>query len=143
VSADYGCEASLTSLKYGEAEEEGHEHGDHGHGDHEHGDHEHGDHEHGDHDHGEADHEHGDHDHGEADHDHGDHGHGDHDHGAVHRDADIQYGYVCKKLPESGQADLSPLFKSFPLLKTIHVQIVAPSGQKAQDLTPQDAILKW
>ncbi|MDR2351674.1 MAG: DUF2796 domain-containing protein [Deltaproteobacteria bacterium] len=99
-------------------------------------------HEHGDHDHG--DHDHGDHDHG--DHDHGDHDHGDHDHGedeyGEHSDIEVEFSFNCSSLGTSGQVEVA-LFKVFPNLNELNVQLISPKGQSGVKLTPKDNILKW
>jgi hypothetical protein len=124
VPEAFGCKLAQVSVDYevvSEGAEEGHGHPEPGH---------------------DAD---GDlHEHGEEGHGHGEEaeGHG-HDDGAVHRSADIAYVYSCGTVPESGQLDLAPLFKAFPLLSKLRVQTVAPSGQKAQELGPGSAELKW
>jgi hypothetical protein len=114
IPKDYGCHLIATAVKYEDSEEEGHGHGDEGDA-----------------------HADGGHDHGDEDGDH------DHEEGEAHRDLDAAYAFKCAKVPDKGQIDLAPLFKAFPLLKSLHVQAVTPKGQKAQDLTPKSAIVKW
>ncbi|MDR2199607.1 MAG: DUF2796 domain-containing protein [Deltaproteobacteria bacterium] len=120
--AAYGCSLKKAEVAFGH-----HDDGDH----HDHDDGDHHDHDGDHHDHDDGDH----HDHDDAESEHHD--------GDVHRDADASYVYACSKPPESGEADLSGLFKSFPLLTKLEVQIVTPNGQNARELAPGSTVLKW
>ena len=66
------------------------------------------------------------------------HQHGDaeaaHDHDAEHSDIHAHYQFDCQQPDALKQLDLSELFKAFPGMEKIQVQLIGPAGQKGQEL---------
>ncbi|MDR1314136.1 MAG: DUF2796 domain-containing protein [Deltaproteobacteria bacterium] len=77
------------------------------------------------------------HDHGEAD--------GDHEHaeGEAHSDLEAEFEFACTAISGDGSLDASGLFKAFPNLQDVDVQLVSPKGQKGAELNPAAASLTW
>jgi len=75
---------------------------------------------------------------------------GDHDHdapaaGAEHHHSEIHasYQFTCKAPDELKSLDLSQIFKTFPATHKVVVQMIAPSGQKGLDATPDNSTLAF
>lgn len=139
-------------VEFGEADEhsdhEGHEdHGDHdkheGH-DH-HDDHEkhddHAKHDHHDEHKGHDDHEkHAGHDHHDEHKGHDDHEGHDHSEGAVHSDIQVQYSFTCVNPAKLDSISLG-LFKAFPRLETLQVNLVSESGAQKVELNAKQTVV--
>ncbi|GGH96451.1 zinc-binding protein [Pseudomonas fluvialis] len=66
------------------------------------------------------------------------HQHGDaeaaHDHDAKHSDIHAHYQFDCQQPDALKQLDLSELFKAFPGMEKIQVQLIGPAGQQGLEL---------
>ena len=99
-----------------------------------------------DHDHAKAEHAHEKHDHGhaKAGHDHDktalDHDEADHDHG--HADFVARHRFRCEDPGQLVSVDLR-LFEHFKSLEDVDATVISPTGQKAAELTPDRARLKF
>lgn len=95
--------------------------------------------EHGDHD-DDAEHDHeADHDHDDAEHDHDD-DEADHEHG--HADLDAEFSFRCQNTAQLNSLEVQ-LFKAFPSLQEVEVQLLSPKGQAAAELDPTNLKLTW
>ncbi|MDR1685517.1 MAG: DUF2796 domain-containing protein [Desulfovibrio sp.] len=68
--------------------------------------------------------------------------HDDHEKAEKHADLDAEWTFVCRN-PEKLRRLEVGLFKHFPSLREIDVQMTTPGKQGAAELTPQSAILRW
>jgi hypothetical protein len=59
-----------------------------------------------------------------------------------HADLDAEWTFICRN-PEKLRHIEVGLFKYFPSLQEIEVQMVTPGKQGAAELTPQSAVLRW
>ncbi|MDR2612680.1 MAG: DUF2796 domain-containing protein [Deltaproteobacteria bacterium] len=76
------------------------------------------------------------------------HGHedGDHEHaeGEVHSDLEAEFVFACPSIAsEVATLDASGLFKAFPNLQDLDVQLVSPKGQTGAELSPSSTSLAW
>ncbi len=66
------------------------------------------------------------------------HQHGDaeaaHDHDVEHSDIHAHYQFDCQQPDALKQLDLSELFKAFPGMEKIQVQLIGPAGQQGLEL---------
>ncbi|MDR1038166.1 MAG: DUF2796 domain-containing protein [Deltaproteobacteria bacterium] len=69
-----------------------------------------------------------------------DHGHED---GEVHSDLEAEFEFACTSVSGDGSLDASGLFKAFPGLQDLDVQLVSPKGQKGAELSPSSASVTW
>jgi hypothetical protein len=86
------------------------------------------------------------HGHGEEeDHDHGEEAGHDHAEGeGGHSDLDLEVEFACPKAGTGpASLDLAELFKAFPNLQDLDVQLVSPQGQKGAELSPASTKLTW
>lgn len=67
-----------------------------------------------------------------------DHKH-EHEHEHEHSDIHAQYSFDCKQPEALGQLDLGGLFKRFPGMHKIQLQMIGPAGQKGAQLDPANA----
>ncbi|MGB1110361.1 MAG: DUF2796 domain-containing protein [Gammaproteobacteria bacterium] len=74
------------------------------------------------------------HEHEEAHADHKDE-HKGHEEHAQHADADLRYHFQCEHGEELKALNLAPLFKRFPQMEKLQVQVIGPNGQSAAELT--------
>jgi hypothetical protein len=58
-----------------------------------------------------------------------------------HADLDAEFSFLCRN-PEAIKRIEVNLFKYFPKLQEVEVQMVTPAGQKAAELNPEDNILE-
>ncbi|MDR1368204.1 MAG: DUF2796 domain-containing protein [Candidatus Accumulibacter sp.] len=65
---------------------------------------------------------------------------GDHDHG--HAGLEVEVSFMCRH-PEKLNSMKVDLFRVFPNLHEMEVQMVIPGGQKAAELTPESNTLRW
>jgi len=65
----------------------------------------------------------------------------DHDH--EHSDIDAEYSFTCNNINELKSLDLSTFFAKFPATEKINVQLVAPSGQNAFEITAANPKITW
>ena len=68
--------------------------------------------------------------------------HDGHDHGHGHADLEVEVSFMCRH-PEKLRGVTVDLFRAFPNLHEIEVQMVTPGGQKAAELTPESNTLRW
>jgi hypothetical protein len=68
--------------------------------------------------------------------------HDDHEKAEKHADLDAEWTFVCRN-PEKLRRIEVALFKHFPSLQEIDVQMTTPGRQGAAELTPQSAVLQW
>ena len=76
-------------------------------------------------------------------HEHNEHSHGgghEEEHG--HSDLDVDIAFICRN-PEKLDGINVGMFKAFPNLHEIEVQMVTPKGQSAAELTPDSAVIRW
>ncbi|MDR1311888.1 MAG: DUF2796 domain-containing protein [Burkholderiaceae bacterium] len=59
-----------------------------------------------------------------------------------HADLDAEFAYRCQN-PQALTYIRTGLFKSFPRLKRVDMQIAGPKGQRAARLTPRSNVIKW
>ena len=79
----------------------------------------------------------------EAHHEHDEHdGHDAHDGHDGHGDLDASFTFACAK-PEALKSLDVQLFKAWPSLHEVEVQLVTPSGQKGAELTSKKPTLTW
>lgn len=74
-------------------------------------------------------------------HDHDGHDHDGHD-GAGHGNIDIDVSFVCAVPSRLNSVEVG-LFKHFPALNEIEVQMITPKGQGAAELTKEAGVIKW
>jgi hypothetical protein len=60
----------------------------------------------------------------------------------VHADLDAEWIFICRN-PEKLKSIEVGLFKHFPSLQEIAVQMLTPAGQGAAELTPQSSVIRW
>jgi hypothetical protein len=79
----------------------------------------------------------------EDDHDHATDGKGaaahDHDHSEIH----AHYQFTCATPAALKNLDLANIFKTFPAILKIQVQLIGPSGQQGVEATAKTATLKF
>ena len=165
INSDANCELTDSYVNQSLSEQSDDDHDHSGHDDHDHSSHDdhdhssHDDHDHSghdDHDHsGHDDHDHSshdDHDHsGHDDHDHSGHddhdhsGHDDHDHSShdnKHGEFTAQYSFSCKNIAQLNEIKLN-WFNYFPSTEKISVQAITDKSQQANQLTENNATLKF
>ncbi|MDR0564269.1 MAG: DUF2796 domain-containing protein [Azoarcus sp.] len=59
-----------------------------------------------------------------------------------HSDIDVEITFACRN-PQKLNSLTVDLFRAFPNLQKINVQMVTPKGQGAAELTPQSNTLRW
>jgi hypothetical protein len=62
--------------------------------------------------------------------------------GEKHADLDAEWTFICRNPEKLKSIELS-IFKYFPSLREITVQMVTPEKQGAAGLTPRSAVLRW
>ncbi|MGY4524396.1 DUF2796 domain-containing protein [Pseudomonas sp. UBA4617] len=67
----------------------------------------------------------------------------DHDHEHAHSDIGAHYQLTCASPDKLAQLDLAPLFKAFPAMQKINVQLIGPNGQKGLETTPAKAAVAF
>lgn len=74
-------------------------------------------------------------------HDHADEEHAHKEGEAAHQHSDIhaQYRLDCQQSDALAELDLTELFKRFPGMHKIQLQLIGPSGQKGAQLSPDNA----
>ena len=76
-------------------------------------------------------------------HEHNEHSHdGGHEEEHGHSDLDVDIAFICRN-PEKLDGINVGMFKAFPNLHEIEVQMVTPKGQSAAELTPDSAVIRW
>lgn len=76
-------------------------------------------------------------------HEHNEHSHdGGHEEEHGHSDLDVDIAFICRN-PEKLDSINVGMFKAFPNLHEIEVQMVTPKGQSAAELTPDSAVIRW
>ena len=74
---------------------------------------------------------------------HNEHSHdGGHEEEHGHSDLDVDIAFICRN-PEKLDSINVGMFKAFPNLHEIEVQMVTPKGQSAAELTPDSAVIRW
>lgn len=64
------------------------------------------------------------------------------EHGEAHGDLDMEVSFVCSN-PEKLNSLRVDLFRVFPNLREVEVQMVTPKGQSAAELIPESNMLRW
>ncbi len=59
-----------------------------------------------------------------------------------HGDLDVEVSFVCSNPAKLNNIDVR-LFGAFPNLRKVEVQMVTPSGQRAAELSPKAAVIRW
>ncbi|MDR2801071.1 MAG: DUF2796 domain-containing protein [Desulfovibrio sp.] len=62
--------------------------------------------------------------------------------GEGHADLDAEISFICRHPEKLNRMEVG-MFKAFPNLKEIKMQMVTPKGQRAAELTPQSNIAQW
>ncbi|MDR2055318.1 MAG: DUF2796 domain-containing protein [Desulfovibrio sp.] len=62
--------------------------------------------------------------------------------GEGHADLDAEISFICRHPEKLNRIEVD-MFKAFPNLKEIEIQMVTPKGQGAAELTPQANVVKW
>ncbi len=79
----------------------------------------------------------------QSSHKHNGHSHdGGHEEEHGHSDLDVDIAFICRN-PEKLDSINVGMFKAFPNLHEIEVQMVTPKGQSAAELTPDSAVIRW
>jgi hypothetical protein len=63
--------------------------------------------------------------------------------GETHSEIDADYDFTCSDPQALDSVSLAPLFKAFPGMQKITVQLVGPNGQKGSELTPANASIAF
>jgi uncharacterized protein DUF2796 len=153
INSDANCELTDSyvnqSLSKNGDDHRNHDDHDHSsHDDHDHSSHDDHDHSsHDDHDHSNHDdHDHSNHDdHGHSnhdDHDHSNHDDHDSDHANKHGEFTAQYSFSCKNIAQLKEVKLY-WFNHFPSTEKIFVQAITDKSQQANQLTENNATLKF
>jgi hypothetical protein len=67
---------------------------------------------------------------------------GDEQAGDGHADLEAKMAFMCRN-PEKLNSLTVDMFRAFPNLHEIEVQLVTPTGQKAAELTPESSTIRW
>ena len=61
----------------------------------------------------------------------------------AHSDIEAHYQFTCSNPGKLTSIDLAPLFKAYPAMQKINVQLIGPNGQKGLEATPTTATVAF
>jgi len=61
----------------------------------------------------------------------------------AHSDIEAHYQFTCSNPSKLASIDLAPLFKAYPAMQKINVQLIGPNGQKGLEATPTTATVAF
>jgi hypothetical protein len=76
-------------------------------------------------------------------HEHGEEAEHGHEDGEGHSDMEAEFEFACTSISGDGSMDAAGLFKAFPALQDLDVQLVSPKGQMGAELSPASSSVTW